>query len=504
MRMKKWSFAALLLAALGILLAGLSSAPGKNWDSWGRHEKQYEELTAAILSGQLALPEEPAAFLAEMDNPYDPAARSIASDENGAYALIDTAYYKGNYYTYFGVTPVLLLYLPVYLFSRRILPTWIAVIFTALLCVPAAFALIRALCKRCFPQASAGTRALLSLLLVGTLGLPYLAAFCTTYSMPAVMGLLLTMLGLTAFLHAEREDGSLCRPLLVAGSVCLALTVGCRPVFAASFLLLFPIFTGAIRRGSFFRPAKTSVINTACVLLPALLLGSGFLLYNALRFDSPFEFGFRYLFTTRDLLHGSHGFGETLEGVRLLFFRIPAVHRVFPFMEIVDYQGPFQHVLYVEPLFGGLLPLHPLLPAAVIPGLFLAIFAVRSRKNEASVSPRGTRQAIPLPFLGLSSLAIGIVILVIDASIAGISQRYESDFALFFFIPAALLFLSLRERLAALNARRLLFILTAALLLITLAECFLSFASILCDGRYFAMRDWNPEAYNRIASFFPS
>ncbi|MBR5116931.1 MAG: hypothetical protein IK096_07670, partial [Lachnospiraceae bacterium] len=352
--------AVILLCMALILLSGLSSAPQVNWDSWGRHEKQYEELTQALLSGRLSLAEEPAAFLSEMDNPYDPAARTIAGDEAGAYALIDTAYYHGRYYVYFGLTPALLLYLPVFLFTRRILPTWIAVILTATLLVPVICLFIRCLCARYAPRTPAGIRLLLSISLTGILGTPYLAAFCTTYSMPAVMGLLLTLAGLTCFLCAERPDGSFRRTVLISGSVLLGLTIGCRPVVAASYLLLFPLYADAIRRGAFFRTEKSSLTNTVSILLPALLTGSLFLVYNALRFGSPLEFGFHYLFTTRDLLNGRHSFGETLTGMHLLSLNLPRIHRVFPFMEIVDYMGQYRNSLYVEPMFGGLLPLHPL------------------------------------------------------------------------------------------------------------------------------------------------
>lgn len=483
----------ILLCMLLILLSGLSGAPQKNWGDWGRHEKQYEELTQALVSGQLSLPEEPAAFLSEMENPYDPAARTIAGDEAGAYALIDTAYYNGKYYVYFGVTPALLLYLPAYLLTHRILPTWIAVIATAVLLVPVIFLFIRCLCRRYAPRTPFSIRLLLSVSLTGILGVPYLAAFCTTYSMPAVMGLFLTLLGLSCFLTAERPDGSLRRTSLIAGSVLLGLTIGCRPVFAASYLLLFPLYAEEIRRGAFFRRKKEALTNTVSVLLPALLTGTFFLIYNALRFGNPLEFGFHYLFTTRDLLHGSHSFGETLAGMQLLSLNPPRIHRVFPFMEVVDYVGQYRESLYVEPMFGGLLPLHPLLIAGLLIGLLSVPFLLKSKTGPSSWT-----------LLHGLSLFLGVLILYVDAGIAGISQRYESDFALFFFLPAAMPFLLIfADTQADKNRiRRNRRILTILLILLTLAELFLSFAAILCDGRYFAMRDWNPDAYNRIASVF--
>ncbi|MBR5115487.1 MAG: hypothetical protein IK096_00345, partial [Lachnospiraceae bacterium] len=165
------------------------------------------------------------------------------------------------------------------------------------------------------------------------------------------------------------------------------------------------------------------------------------------------------------------------------------------FMEIVDYMGQYRDSLYVEPMFGGLLPLHPLLAAGLLLGLLRIVPLIPAKKKEMLSEP---------PAIALLSLLLGIVILFVDAGIAGISQRYESDFALFFFLPAGMVFLlPFRSEEAQKNrTRRYRQILTVLLLLLTLTELFLSFAAILCDGRYFAMRDWNPDAYNRIASVF--
>ncbi|MCR4763534.1 MAG: hypothetical protein K5696_08380 [Lachnospiraceae bacterium] len=495
--------AAMVICMLAVLLCGLSAAPQRNWQEFPRQEKQYEELTAAITSGQLSLLEEPAPFLAAMDNPYDPTARALASEEHGGSGLIDMAYYNGRYYVYFGVTPVLLLFLPVFLLTGRILQTWIAVILCAVLCVPVGFLFVRALCDRFFRDSVYSVRLLLSLFLPGVLGIPYLAAFCTTYSLPAVLGLLLLLTGFTLLLSAERPDGSMQQGKLACGSVCLALTIGCRPAFAAAYLLLFPLFGGAIRKGAFFRLRKDAVRNTAAVLLPAFVIGSGFLIYNALRFDNPFEFGFHYLFTTRDLLHGRHTPAQTLTGAHLLFLQMPILHRVFPFLETIEIPWQNENSLYVEPMFGGLLPLHPLIPA----GLLLLPFLFIRRDRSGRVCRA----------LALSSAALGVLLLFIDSSIAGISQRYESDFALFFYLPAAIGILTLCERPATSSPKdgqttvspssdkrrqHALHFLIILLPILLFAEIFLSFSSILCDGRYLAMRDWNPAAYNRIAEFF--
>ncbi len=495
----------MLLSMAGILMSGRSSAPGTNWDAWGAHEKQYEALTESISTLHVGLGERPAAFLSEMDNPYDPIERSIAAAENDSYALIDVAYYNDKYYIYFGLTPELLLFLPVKLLTGRTPPTWICDIITAILCVPAAF-IFCGLFVSHFTGAhadgsrSSGRRSVLlecsmAVLLIGALGLPYLAAFCTTYSMPSVTGLFLMLCGLSFFLSAEKADGKLSRPRLVIGSVLLALTVGCRPTMCLSFLLLFAIFAGAIKRGDFFRPDRSSMANTLCVILPAIVTALPFLAYNLLRFGNPFDFGYRYLLTTRDLLHGVKTTGESLTSAWLLSLSPPNLSSEFPFMQIVDYTGRHADTLYVEPLFGGLLPLHPFITAGLAV-LVIALILSAGKKRAGAGSYAGLFSVI--------SLVTGLVILMTDSVVAGVSQRYSSDFALFFFMPAmlgfCLAYAALSGNDAALSgkhagAARLLVILAVMFVIV---EVFLSASSILCDGRYFAMKDWNPEVYEKI------
>jgi hypothetical protein len=70
----------------------------------------YNLLTRGLARGELSLgiPADPA--LAAMRNPYDPA-------ERGRHGMHDVSYFRGKYHLYFGITPALLLHLPVRLLS---------------------------------------------------------------------------------------------------------------------------------------------------------------------------------------------------------------------------------------------------------------------------------------------------------------------------------------------------------------------------------------------------
>ena len=104
-----------ILAVVCVLIIGAYgwSAGSGVWESWGRGaaDSYYNQLVQGFRSGQLNLKREIPPGLAELTDPYDPAAnRSYRL--KGEYPVQDLSYYKGKLYLYFGVTPALLLFWP--------------------------------------------------------------------------------------------------------------------------------------------------------------------------------------------------------------------------------------------------------------------------------------------------------------------------------------------------------------------------------------------------------
>ena len=75
--------------------------------------------TEAFANGQIKLMETPSEELRTMNNPYDNVARECID------YLYDVAYYDGNYYNYFGITPIITLILPFRLITGVYVPTYV-------------------------------------------------------------------------------------------------------------------------------------------------------------------------------------------------------------------------------------------------------------------------------------------------------------------------------------------------------------------------------------------
>ena len=511
---------AVLFIALQLLVtffAAVSAKPYDNWNGIGIHSKQYEELAKNIMDGHLEMTSEPPEFLQEMDNPYDYINRSIESIVNDEPVLPDFSYYKGHYYVYFGITPELLFFLPVELVTGKVLQTWIAVLFCALVYVLLSFRFVYVVAKRFFKETSFGIYLILSAVLAFGTGALYLTAFGTTYSMPAICGMMLVLAGITLWLKAGNEE-HLCRLYLITGAVLLALTIGCRPQYAFMVFLAFPIFWNEIKVGQFFRLGKNSIINTLSVILPFLVYGIFILYYNYIRFDDPFEFGVTYLLTVNDMTNFNSSPAKLFEGLFIQLLQPLHIVSAYPFMKIIDSELTLQADQYMEPMLGGLLALSPILVFAF--GIFGKNLKSGTEKKETSIIS-----------VGIVSFILGAIIIVLDILSAGTSQRYQADFAIYLMMPALIVILDLAERFGLQSAIPLskeiaysedieeqkesvsaeelqkskcdayrLFVL--AILILAVFTLGNNLLTIIADGKYFAMDDMNPETYYYIKYVF--
>ena len=123
-------------------------------------------------AGQLSLKKEVPPGLAQLADPYDPAANEVYRFV--PYRLHDLSYYKGRLYLYFGVTPALILFWPFvaltghYLFHRQAVTIFCAIGFLA------SVGLLRALWRRYFAEVSVGVVAACALALGLATGVPVL------------------------------------------------------------------------------------------------------------------------------------------------------------------------------------------------------------------------------------------------------------------------------------------------------------------------------------------
>ena len=256
----------------------------------------YNLLVQGFRAGQLNVNREAAPGLTRLADPYDPAANtSYVWDTR--YPSYEMSYYKGKLYLYFGVAPALVLFWPyAALTGHYLLHKNAVVIFYALGFLVAA-GLLRAVWRRYFPEVSIWV-ATVGLLALGlATGILEVLSHCDVYEVAISCGFAFTMLALAAIWCALHEPKRQVLWLALA-SLAYGLAVGARPsLLFGIIILLMPVAQAGCATTEPGSRRRVGWLFVAAVG-PAMLIGLGLMLYNTLRFDNPFEFGWHYQLTS--------------------------------------------------------------------------------------------------------------------------------------------------------------------------------------------------------------
>lgn len=291
----------LTLLAMAVWIAAMAkvmSMPSYWNGEIAGHRNQYELITESFLNGHLYFDYDNIdPKLLEMENPYDKEARDEAKVEY----YWDHAFYNGHYYMYFGVVPVLLLFLPFRVLTGHALLTFHATQFFAAGFTIGIFALFWNLTKKFFRDLPFSLYLALSLIFSFTC-LRYTVKFPALYHTAIAAGLCLMIWSMVCFTKAvwltEREGAALL--LAFFGSLLGALVFGCRPTLAIGNLAVLPLLV-VFLKGRKLMPGL--LLRIAGAALPYVFVAAFLMAYNRARFGDPFEFGQSYQLTFADQSH---------------------------------------------------------------------------------------------------------------------------------------------------------------------------------------------------------
>jgi tetratricopeptide (TPR) repeat protein len=348
-----------LVCALIIGIFAWSAEPGAlELISSRAQDAYYNLLVQGFQSGQLNVKREPAPGLAQLPNPYDPAANTpyVWDVQHLAYEM---SYYKGKLYLYFGVTPALVLFWPYAVLTGHYLDHKSAVVIFFALGFLAAAGLLHTIWRRYFQEAKiwAAVAGLLALGLAS--GMLAILASCDVYEVAKSCGFAFTMFALGAIWRAMSQPKHQTKWLGLA-SLAYGLAIGSRPsLLFGAVILLVPVarswqetVTGSRQRAS--------VLFLAAVI-PITLIGLGLMLYNYLRFDSLSEFGWHYQLTSFQN-HGARQFSVDYLWFNFRFYFLQPMGWTgqFPFLE--PWRQPSLPAGYngIEGGYGGILADYPI------------------------------------------------------------------------------------------------------------------------------------------------
>lgn len=416
--------AAALVIVQAIALFGMIhwNTTAIGWHKSYEHHQQYYALVDSIRHGHFYIGEDNGA-LSEMENPYDKGER----DRIGAAAKWDHAFHDGRYYVYFGVVPVLLLYLPYNLVTGHDLPNYIAEYILCLLTMIGIMLLLWEIIKKWFQDTPFVVYLILSVVYGAVSVLGYAVYKPDLYLVPGTAALMFGIFGLAFWLSAEKEEG-LVNWRLALGSACIALTAGCRPQLTiATFFGVMLFWEAAFKKKLLFN--KGSVKATVAVCLPFVIVAMGLMWYNAARFGSPFDFGANYNLTTNDMTHRGFVWGRTGLGLFSYLFQPIRIDAVFPFLTDFSVKTTYQGLTLTEMMIGGVFCLFPIL----VPGLY----------GTFSRSLFSDKRAYRMVCM---SVLMTVIITVLDTQMAGLLTRYFTDFVWLLMLSSSITVFALLDR----------------------------------------------------------
>ena len=368
-------------------------------------DNYYNLLVQGFRAGQLHLKKEVPPGFKQLADPYDPSENALYRVE--PYGMYDLSYYKGKLYLYFGVTPALVLLWPCVALTGHYLPQEDAAVIFCLVGFLAEAGLLWALWRRYFAGVGVAVVA------AGTLALglvtlaPFLLARCAVYEVSISCGYALTTLALVAIWKAMHHSSQRCR-WLAAASLAYGLAVGARPsLLFGAVILLVPVAQA-------WRERRAVLAALLAAMVPIALIGLGLMLYNVLRFDNPFEFGWRYALAgvRQDTAQRFH-LHYLWFNLRLYFLKPARWNRHFPFVHDITQPPAPAGFMGIDAPFGVLTNIPLAWLALAVP------LACRSRSAGAR-SKLGEFLATVVLLFGAGALTLGLFFYA--------AGRYEVEF----------------------------------------------------------------------------
>lgn len=373
-------------------------------------EPEYDELADALLNGSFTLRETPPEWLSQMDDPYDPDARDAMQEQTGERYRWDAAYFDGQYYVYFGVVPCLIFFVPYHLITGGMpLPTGIPVLIGVLFYIAAFASILVFSARERYPRARIGTMVWALIGGLSVSGLLYALVSASLYQIPVTTALAFAAWGFYFWLRAHCEDRT---GFYLAGAVCVALIIGCRPLLACIAVFgLFPLAT------LLKRPTTRGKAQALCALIvPFVIVCAAIGWYNFARFGSPLDFGSSYNLTAVNVRN--HGFDLIRIPVGLYNYLLqpPFITDAYPFLHPVDLGAAWSGGNYVEAMVGGLF--------ATFPFLWFIFVMIPLRHHSRSTATV------------LFGSVFAVALAMLDAEVGGMCGRYQMDFAFLLAIAA--------------------------------------------------------------------
>ena len=381
-----------------------------------------KELPDAFMNHKVYLSDTPSDELLNLPNPYD------YSQRKNIEFKWDHLLYDGKYYSYYGIAPVLLVFLPYRIITGYYFPTEALCLISSMAAAILLSMVYTEIIKRWFPDIPFCLALCGNITLLPASGILFCMVRPSFYENAESFGFMMFLAALLLILKSEifNFDEKYSIKKLTAASLTMALAVMSRPTFALYAVAYFICISYFVCVRT--KRLKKILCNCALIFLPMIILGIVQMLYNYLRFGSVFDFGISYSLTINDFTHSAIHMKTVFLSFWNFLFGIPVVTSTFPYIHGLKENFSLNGSYYTDTgnILGAFFR---------IPLLFSLFYVPAYLKNKKIFKSRHT--ACCAFFLLMSGIICPLITIGLTWE-SGHALRYNIDFASQMFLTALL------------------------------------------------------------------
>ena len=423
----------------------------------------YAELSEALGRGSLYVGEADDAV--RSTEGYSVFWRADSTD-----VMFDYALHDGKYYVYFGLLPCIIFYLPYHILTGGALSNAVPGIILRVLTVALIGLLIHIIIRKYYRKTPFAMYLLMWGAVICGMYMPLqMTNNVQFYDIPIFSALVLTLAGACFWVTADKEPNGLNYVRVALGSVCMAAVSLCRP----TMLIYGFIMLGAIlwnRNSELKRAGKGSLCKLALsVALPYISFAAVCMIYNALRFGSPFDFGSAYNATTYPIEGASLFLPYVMfRAVYEYLLKPPFVAYGFPFASYTVWEKVRQagNIMVVRVFDGGLFMINPFVWSLALTGFY------RKRLREKKL-------------LGTMILMLGAAMFLMVYGVvytSSVYTRYTLEFAPVILVAGCIMLMEIFEDASGIKDARLFSVFRCGIALLLLVSLFWGIMQIGCSS----------------------
>lgn len=383
-----------------------------------------KELVDAFEHHQVNLLEEPSEDLLKLDNPYEYVKRD--AEVGSGNFLWDHCFYNGKYYSYYGIGPVLALFLPYHLITGYYFPSGWATLMFSLIGILFLTKIYLAVIEKKFRDLPTNTITAGLITLQLSSGIMFSAARPLFYELAIASGFMCVAIGAYLLMTSNiLWDGKISYVRLGFASFFLGYAVLCRPTLAVYCIAALFFFAGGLKKAldglEKRQKTRTFFKYAAVALVPLGIIALGQMTYNYLRFDNPLDFGIQYSLTINDFTHAEFHWKYVLINMYAYLFNMPHfTPRKFTYLASSAERFGINGYTFFDDAGKNLVSVGIIYRA--LP-MFAYLFSGKALKRVEK-----KKRILPILLIGVTCILMPLVI-IFSSWESGYAVRYNADFS---------------------------------------------------------------------------